>query len=460
MKVHNMLTFGKTTTDVKPSLTEAEKRMYAAESAMNFRWISQLLATHSTRVLGDDDLVDSETQAKLSDIISSVGQFAALVSAPLPMELLISMAPKLTQAEFPLEGYSSVLDLELVREYRGSAADLHCLVVYRPKTQQLVLSIAGSSTATHAAYDIAAIKHQHPSGHGMVHFGFWKIYEGVWKQGVEAIQQGFKDHPGRVKELVITGHSMGGAIAQLFTLDIMTGRILKVAIPEDVTLTLAIFSSPRMADPQLSLYWREQVKSYRERLGEHAFTEYFVKAYNDGVPTLPPKNLGWRHCTEQPLYLKYGRLFRIPASECENSAFTVETSHAQSTPSQGGISDVPPPPKEHPAPLAFRPSENPSDQQLSVKSSSTPGSPEPLAFPSLGLPIDVPKYPRGGHNYIFRDFESTMRRLKWLETARASGEGWEDRYLRKERRHSGRTDDGVILATRRALSNPRAVFLS
>ena len=63
-----MLTFWKTATNLKPILTEAEKKMYAAESATNFRFISQLLATHSTRVLGDDDLVDLETQAKLSDI--------------------------------------------------------------------------------------------------------------------------------------------------------------------------------------------------------------------------------------------------------------------------------------------------------------------------------------------------------------------------------------------------------
>lgn len=56
--------------DHKPKtiLTKTEKHMYAAETATNFRWLAQLLATHSTRVLGDDDLVDSDIQSELADI--------------------------------------------------------------------------------------------------------------------------------------------------------------------------------------------------------------------------------------------------------------------------------------------------------------------------------------------------------------------------------------------------------
>jgi len=40
-------------------------------------------------------------------------------------------------------------------------------------------------------------------------------------------------------------------------------------------------------------------------------------------------------------------------------------------------------------------------------------------------------WPRGGHNYYFRDMEDLQRRMRWLELKMHGETGWKERYMLK-----------------------------
>lgn len=125
----------------------------------------------------------------------------------------------------------------------------------------------------------------------------------------------------------------------------------------------------------------------------------------EGVHTLPPCALGFRHLTESPLYFYHGRLYRIRPSECEYGAFTMN------------IQDF----------------------------SKGEASPEP----SLGKRLEHVAWPRGGHNYYNdRDMEKVLRRMGWLDLTLHGEAGWKDRYMAKlkawEKKWGGDTEEHTL----------------
>lgn len=164
----------------------------------------------------------------------------------------------------------------LVSAFHGTVAHLPGYIAYRPQKKQLILAFSGTSSAMHAFYDLRALKHRHPSRHGYVHTGFWRLYRGIKPQALEGIQKGLREHD--VSELVITGHSMGGAVSYLLMLDLLRENTL----PAHVKLQIIVYGAPRSGDRELCKYWRELVRSRREAHGESSITEYSVKTYNDG----------------------------------------------------------------------------------------------------------------------------------------------------------------------------------
>lgn len=194
---------------------------------------------------------------------------------------------------FPLEGYHSLRDARLLASFTGRAGALPGYLAFRPQTKQLVLAFAGTTTLTQALYDVRALPHRHPSRRGTVHSGFWKLYKGVKALALDAIRAGLAAHAdGGVAEFVVTGHSMGAAVAQLLLLDILRDEALLPlgAIP----LRLVVFGGPRSGDEDLVEYWCELIDARRAKYGEGAIAEYSVKAYNDGRPRfirsfIPPK---------------------------------------------------------------------------------------------------------------------------------------------------------------------------
>ncbi|KAL1731829.1 Alpha/Beta hydrolase protein [Schizophyllum commune] len=346
--------------------------MYAAEKLMNFRWIAKTVATTSPYVLQAQDMVPQEIVEELS----LLGQFAETVYAcnsAKPFEnFLFAHLRELTRPGFPYDCYTALLDSTLVSSFHGTVARLPATIFHHRPTNRLILSISGTSTLQHAYYDVKTLKHRHPSRRGQTHEGFWRLYKGLRARAFDALKDALAKFPD-VVELVVTGHSMGGVVSQLLMLDLLADQ--SVLPDPDIRLNICAFGSPRPGDAALAQYWKELVKSRRLAHGEDSFTEYFVKAFNDGVPALPPLAFGFRHFTQTPFYLTDDHLYRIPESEAECTLFDVQ--------------------------------ERATD----------------------------PTYPKGGHNYYNgRPIERFFKRINWLEKAKPGVEGWEERY----RKHAGR----------------------
>ncbi len=276
------------------------------------------------------------------------------------------------QPDFPLEGYEGLRDSVWVAEYFGRVSHLHSYVAYRPHSKQLVAATSGTCSVPQAMQDLRTLYHRPRHAPGVVHSGFWSLYKGVRDLVYAGIATGFKEHPD-AEELVITGHSMGGAVSYLLIMDVFLG---KIPIPAKCRLKLASFGAPRVGDAAFVKHWRELRTAFQEK---HEFTELCVKAYNDGVPSLPPRSFGYRHFTEKPFYLIHGRLYKVPPSESEFSLFLAD-----------------------PAPT--------NDQPI--------------------------QYPRGGHNYYNgRNMERVLTRLQWLQKAMLGQDDWVNRYKKRASKH-------------------------
>jgi predicted lipase len=104
------------------------------------------------------------------------------------------------------------------------------------------------------------------------------MYQGIEPEVISAIEKGLHDH--EVSELVVTGHSLGGALSYLLAIDLLAPSDLE--LPLGLPLKLAVFGSPRCGNAQMSQLWRELVDNYRTKNGKESLKEYSVKAYNDG----------------------------------------------------------------------------------------------------------------------------------------------------------------------------------
>jgi hypothetical protein len=372
------------------TLPTEQRRIYTLEKLDNFRWISKLLARTSPYTLSSTDLADPALQDELTDI----GQYAVLVYSPLPLDFIFHNLELLLGKHFPLEDYESLQGCVYVTSFLGTVADTPGFLIYRPSSRQLFLSFAGTMNFKQAYYDLRTLHHPHPAGEGCtVHTGFWLLYQGVRTPALDALQKAVKERD--VQEVILAGHSMGGALACLLLLDIIT--LNEDIFPSTLRFKLAVYGAPRVGNSALKRYWLRAVEAYRSRHGVDSVKAYSVKAYNDGestlvspgrrqanvvivgVPSLPPLKFGYCHLPMDTFYLFHGNLYRIPESFSEHARFKVCYG---------------------------------------------------------GGPATTPLHPLGGHNYYNgRDMEKFLRRMRWLLEFRGKGEGWEEAYRARVRKH-------------------------
>lgn len=243
---------------------------------MNFRLISRIMATYSPYVLSRKDLASADLSLELTEI----GQFAEVASSSLHTRFIFDNLDWLLDVDFPFEGYTALRESILIGAARGRLAKLDTFVAYRPTTKQLVASISGTSSLAQSFQDIRTLKIRHPHGHGCaVHTGFWKMYEGVREKLIALVKKGLNEH--EVDELVITGHSMGGALSHLLAIDLLTPGGLD--LPKGLPIKIVVFGAPRCGNAALVELWLSLTKDYREKYGVDSIKELSVKAYRDGT---------------------------------------------------------------------------------------------------------------------------------------------------------------------------------
>ena len=249
--------------------------MYSEERLINFRLISRIMATHSPYVLSRKDLASSDLSFELTEI----GQFAEVAPNSLYTQFIFDNLDWLLDVDSPFEGYTALRESILVGAARGRVAKLNAFVAYRPIRKQLIASFSGTSSFAQSVQDIRTLKIRHPHGHGCaVHTGFWKMYEGVREELIAIVKAGLNDH--EVDELVITGHSMGGALSHLFAIDLLTPE--RPEFPKELRIKIAVFGAPRCGNAALVELWLGLAREYREKHGMDSIEELSVKAYRDG----------------------------------------------------------------------------------------------------------------------------------------------------------------------------------
>ena len=376
-------------------LPESQRRMYAAETTENFRFVAKLLPAQSLRTLTSEDLTSDELQHELAEI----GQFAEVAHGSVSPEFIWKNMESLSQPGFPLDGYDALRESELISAFHGTVARLQGYIAYQPLTKQIIVAFSGTSSLSQTFHNFDVRHVAYPGKERCaIHRGFWDMYNGVRSSALGDLAKALPKYD--VKEIVCTGHSMGAVMCYMFALDIMgdmTGAKPPNEYPTSFPLKLALFGSPRLGNQAFMEHWQRVVASHNDN--GQSVKCYSVKGYNDGqgykipnknhadlsyilgVPNLPPQHLRYRHCAQTPLYFAHGRLYHIPRAESEYSAFKIEPSAT-------------------------------NDSKTGVL-----------------------EYPLGGHNYYNgRDMEKLLRNMWWFD-GKASGEvDWEQYgdWLRKE----------------------------
>ncbi|KAF7324641.1 Triacylglycerol lipase [Mycena kentingensis (nom. inval.)] len=318
----------------KPALTDAQQLMYSQEKSVNFRLVSRMVARYAPTRLGEGDLAPKEVQ----DYLAEIGEFAQLAQLTSSIDFIFSHIPTLCEPGFPLEGYTALPYARVARVFVGKTAAFPGILAFRfsklngtrRQQKQIVLAFSGTTNAHQALLNLWAVHHPHASQRGTVHRGFWALYEGIRASALDAIRAALsmeeaitRTPTGRntISEVVVTGHSMGAAVAQLLVLDLLRDDSDMQSLIGGIPLRFVGFGGPRVGDAALRALWCELVVARRARYGEDAFGEYAIKMYNDGVPALPPLAFGYRHLVQSAYYAENDKLYRVPPELGEYSRF-------------------------------------------------------------------------------------------------------------------------------------------
>ncbi|KAF2674127.1 alpha/beta-hydrolase, partial [Microthyrium microscopicum] len=116
-----------------------------------------------------------------------------------------------------------------------------------------------------------------------VHTGFWQSWEEAKPQVMKAVNESLNKFPNN--KLVVTGHSLGGAIATIAAIDLRSNGVAVDLV------SMLNFGAPRIGNQQLADY----VQKPKSKTGEN----HRVTHYNDPVPRLPPTIMGYAHYTPE-----------------------------------------------------------------------------------------------------------------------------------------------------------------
>ncbi|EGD73651.1 hypothetical protein PTSG_05361 [Salpingoeca rosetta] len=175
-------------------------------------------------------------------------------------------------------------------KYVEAASDTHAYLGVDHINEQIVVVFQGTKDTTQEWEDMDAakvtpeFKSQPPDV--LVHQGFLLGYESIRKELMNAITKKTKKYP--TYEVLVTGHSLGGALATLCTVDIAT-------LLQSVTVHMYTFGQPRV--------------------GNFDFVEFFKRLniasscrfvhYTDMVPHLPPELDYYYHVPTEVYYENY-----------------------------------------------------------------------------------------------------------------------------------------------------------
>jgi triacylglycerol lipase len=159
--------------------------------------------------------------------------------------------------------------------------------------QQIILTFRGSEVNSLGDWlTNSHCSHVRACG-GRVHEGFWRDLQSVWS-AVETQLQQFRDQQ---QTFLLTGHSLGGALAVLAGIQFqMCGYGID---------GIYSFGTPRVGDRNFALQFNRRLYRQTFRLVNH----------KDVVPQLPPRELGYAHVGQLVYFDTEGKLCAYPGQD-------------------------------------------------------------------------------------------------------------------------------------------------
>lgn len=208
-----------------------------------------------------------------SDLVNiSYNMYADWISAKKPSEKKFSWTPPTIDFEFsqPIWGETKALWV--------FTHDEPFALIATNKTQAFVI-FRGTESVEDWLVDGDADQEKYSlvEGYGKVHHGFLKLYKSIRKSLLKTLQETMKNS--EIKELFITGHSLGSGLSTVAVPDI----VHQTFISENTELSIKHINlaSPRVGDPD-----------FTSALNQCRASNYRVVNTCDLVPTVPPSILG------------------------------------------------------------------------------------------------------------------------------------------------------------------------
>jgi hypothetical protein len=157
----------------------------------------------------------------------------------------------------------------------------------------VVVALRGSLSAQDWIDDAKnAVLTDYPECEGCrVGLGWYDTCKDMAELTIAAAREVAANHPGA--PLIITGHSLGAAVAPLFY-----AEVAKTELKEQVQFPVYTFGQPRVGNDVYAKWFEGQI--------EDAGEWYRVVHNNDPVPHLPPPALGFTHMSTEIYYMESG----------------------------------------------------------------------------------------------------------------------------------------------------------
>lgn len=170
-----------------------------------------------------------------------------------------------------------------VKAFINTTLDMQGFVAYEAQSNAVIVAFRGSVDIKNWIADLDAPQMEYPKCSGcLVHVGFYKAYGEVSAEVKAQVQKIISKY--RTASIYVTGHSLGGAMAVVASLDLKAtfGKV-------DQFYT---YGQPRVGNQAFATYFESQIGNL-----------FRVVHYADIVPHVPPLTmLGYIHGGAQAWY--------------------------------------------------------------------------------------------------------------------------------------------------------------
>lgn len=181
-----------------------------------------------------------------------------------------------------------------------SETDLQGFVGALPKTKTIYVVFRGSSSKLNWQADFEVIRREYytyPECKCSVHNGFYKATTNLKDTTIEYVLNLQKKHG--YKRVIITGHSLGAAVAQLIGME-LTAVFIENQIYN--------FGQPRVGNDKYSEFLTKNMEGLLYRFTHN----------KDTVPHTPPREIGYFHSCREVYEDGYGKISECSSELCED----------------------------------------------------------------------------------------------------------------------------------------------